>query len=396
MNDDAQKGCFLPWNFWLSPSFFPDERRRTPVKQPDEMDLALRRLYDAPAAPAGFESRWRAEVKREELRQMANETKQKHSGRVLWRAALSAAAALVLVIGGIAGMNYAPGASDSASDSAAPRVAVYDSSADFDAGYANEVEGAVGSSNGTALYSTKSASAGNLPATAETRKLVRSVSLTLSTDAFNQSLESVQSLLTGIGGYVENLYQYGDGQTGRKRGASLTLRVPTDRLDEFLSGITGIGRITERSESTTDMTVQYNDNAARLKTLNDKMARLNELMSQAQDVSDLIALESAIQETQYQLDSYETAQRDIDSRVDMSYVNVQLNEETSAQSAASSEVSLGQRILAALKATVTWMGSFGRGLLVFLAMALPVAAVLAVIGLVVWLIVRRVRRGKEG
>ena len=366
------------------------------MKQPDEMDLALRRLYDAPAAPAGFESRWRAEVKREELRQMANETKQKHSGRVLWRAALSAAAALVLVIGGIAGMNYAPGASDSASDSAAPRVAVYDSSADFDAGYADEVEGAVGSSNGTALYSTKSASAGNLPATAETRKLVRSVSLTLSTDAFNQSLESVQSLLTGIGGYVENLYQYGDGQTGRKRGASLTLRVPTDRLDEFLSGITGIGRITERSESTTDMTVQYNDNAARLKTLNDKMARLNELMSQAQDVSDLIALESAIQETQYQLDSYETAQRDIDSRVDMSYVNVQLNEETSAQSAASSEVSLGQRILAALKATVTWMGSFGRGLLVFLAMALPVAAMLAVIGLVVWLIVRRVRRGKEG
>lgn len=360
------------------------------MSNPDKLDLSLRRLYDGTDAPQGFDSRWRAAVKREELLTMENTPKTK--GRFVWRTVLSVAAAVVLVAGGITGMHYKP--KNAVQTLASP--VTYDAGEGDAASYSYDMVGNSADS-GVALMKSAASSTGSaaVPSADSQRKLVRSISLTISTPAFEQAFQDILGRVDTIGGYAEDLYQYGDQQSGGRRGASLTLRVPTDQLEDFLAGIEGTGRVTERSESTTDMTVQYTDNAARLQTLKDKMQRLNELMAQAQNVSDLIELESAIQDTQYQIDSYENAQRDIDSRVDMTCVTVQLREETPADGAAADDASLGERIVSALKATVQWLGEFGRGLLVFLAMALPVIAIAAVIGLVVWLVVRSHKKKKS-
>ena len=41
--------------------------------------------------------------------------------------------------------------------------------------------------------------------------------------------------------------------------ASLSMRGPSESLDAFLAGMEGVGRVVDRSESVTDMTVQYTD-----------------------------------------------------------------------------------------------------------------------------------------
>ena len=43
------------------------------------------------------------------------------------------------------------------------------------------------------------------------------------------------------------------------RWADLTVRVPKDRLDEFLNGVESAGNVVRRSESTKDVTLQYSD-----------------------------------------------------------------------------------------------------------------------------------------
>ena len=69
------------------------------------------------------------------------------------------------------------------------------------------------------------------------------------------------------------------------------------------------------------------------------------IRDRAQEVSDLIELETAIADTQYEIERYETSQRDIDRRVDMSAVNVTLLEESPAQSATAEDLGLGERLL---------------------------------------------------
>lgn len=363
----------------------------------DALEQALGRLYRTEDVPRAFETGWRASVRREEQIQMTKSSKKHSIGRIL----VPALAALVLVAGSLwagtledgrltqAANQAAPMTMRvSASDSSSAKSAVKETSAEWETAVSGNMD--YGATAGAALGGTEGLSD---PAT-DDRKLVRTASLTLRTTAYDGDAERLTALIDELGGYVEDLYEYVDAETGRSRTLSLSLRVPQEKLDVFLNGVEGIGRLTDRSESTTDMTVQYADNEARLKTLYDKLARLNELMAQAEDVSDLVEIEGAIADTQYQIDSYETAQRGIDRRVDMSAVNVTLIEETPAQSAANEDVSLGERVRSALSASVRWLGQFLRNMLVFIVMTLPVVIPVALIALVVWLIVRR-RRGRR-
>lgn len=360
------------------------------------LEQALCRLYQSEEPPAGFETGWRAAVRREEsMMRMA----EKSTRRPLWRAIVPACAALVLVAGSLwagtldlegaapseksaaTGAGYADSASTTSYSAPNAMMARSADTAVYDLYVAEE--------SGASTGGTSAADAGTEASAGQ--KLVRTASLTLRTTAFEADLESVQALLESLGGYVENLYQYGDVASGDTRTASLSVRVPSENLDAFLSGVEGVGRVTDRSESVTDMTVQYTDNQARLDTLYAKMERLNQLMAQAQEVSDLIELESAIADTQYEIERYETSQRSIDRRVDMSAVSVTLLEDTPAQSATAEDVGLGERLGAALNASLRWLGGFLRNMLVFVTMILPVAVPVAAIAAAAWLIVRRRR-----
>ena len=353
----------------------------------DRLDAALSRLYHTPDASESFDTGWRAAVRREEIRQMkTNKTNFFASFR---RAALPVLAALVLVAGGLWGTTLNTTAPQSTPDAANGMVMAARSSAK-ETVYMEEAAYDTAADYGAVMLSGSTSAAGTAAPQAQTeRKIVRNASLTLRTAQYDQVTEQVQQTIADMGGYVENLYQYGE----TVRRISYTLRIPSARLDEFLSGTEGLGRVTDRSESTTDMTTQYVDNQARLDTLYAKRDRLNELLLKAENVSDLIEIENAIADAQYQIDRYETSQRSIDREVEMSYVNLTIVEETPASTVVA-DVSLGERLRAAFETGVDWLGEFAQGLLVFLTVILPAAVPVAVIVLV-WRFIARRRRNKE-
>ena len=348
----------------------------------DRLDDELMELFSAPV-PSSFEEKWRSAIQREESLTMSQfsghlEKEQKKTKRKWWKAVLPAAAALVLVAGScwVGAQQPEYGASDR-SFSAQPRL--YTSASDYDGGYQNEAEAydLVGSSDesgyakkSVSMASGSSADTSALEPTAETsRKLIRTASLTIRTAQYDADLEALTQLISSVGGYIESTYQSGDLESGSARSNSMTLRIPSDKLDEFLNGLDSVGRVVDRSESSTDMTVQYADNEARLATLRAKMERLNELLEKAETVEDLISIESAIADTQYSIDSYETRQRTIDRQVDMSEVDIYLREDSPVE--VTSEMSLGERISRAFQNSVEDFGQFLRNMLVFIVMALP-------------------------
>ena len=351
----------------------------------NDLDQRLSRLYAAPV-PESFETGWRADIRREEsLQNMKN-----WNGKRIWKRLVPALCALVLVVGGL----WA-GTLENGTDYAATEHAVVTS-----------YRSASGSSNGTnakyslmepaeyeeatydtaAAYDTGVTTYGAVQQAS--RKLVRTANLTIRTNAFDDALAQVQTKLTETGGYIENLYQYGE----TVRRISLTMRVPSEQLDAFLLSLEGTGKVTDRSESTVDMTTEYQDNEARLNTLYEKRARLNELLVQAENVSDLIEIESAIADTQYQIDRYETSQRSIDRQVDMSEVYLTLMEQE--QTVVNPELTLAERIRAGFEHSIEWLGEFARDVIVFAVMASPVAAVAAVLWLG-WKMIRKLKKREE-
>jgi len=370
----------------------------------DELEQALSRLYHAQDVPAGFETGWRAAVRREESLQMTQKPRSKQS---FWRVFAPVCAAVVLVAGSLWAGSAQPGLNGVSAPAVRPAAKQTAGSSMSRSSQQDSVAGALYSASSdmedtVSEYAVMDAAENGLdggsglaPQAQSERKLVRTADLTLRSTDFDTDSERVKALVENMNGYIESLYQYGDIQSDTPRRLHMSLRVPSQQLDAFLNGVSGIGRVTDRSESTTDMTVQYTDNAARLQTLRDKLARLNELIKQAEDVESLIQIETAISDTQYQIDRYETSQRDIDRQADMSAVSVTLMEETAAQSASATGIGLGERVRAALGASVEWMGRFLRDMLVFVVMALPWLLSVAVIAAVVWLVLRRRRAAKR-
>ena len=207
-----------------------------------------------------------------------------------------------------------------------------------------------------------------------------------------KNVEQLQAYCKDSGGWVSYVSQSGDVDKANRR-ASLTLRIPVEKLDELLAGAEGYGRVISRTETAEDVTESYQDTAARLATQQAKMERLQALMNDTASLSDLLELESAIADTQYSIDSYETRQRTIDRQVDMSEVDIYLREDSPVE--VTSEMSLGERISRAFQNSVEDFGQFLRNMLVFIVMALPALGLIAIITAAVLLICRAKKKGKK-
>lgn len=315
-----------------------------------------------------------------------------------WKRALSVAAALVFVLGGTILTR----------DSLSPRVAAQQNStgsiygsayddavyeeASYDAGTGDVMmltSGATSSENVAYSRSAKIAADMTAASAATEQKISRSASLTIGTQAYDESLAALRTLCEENGGWVS--YSSESVTSGGSRRAYLTLRIPSDQLDAYLEGSGALGRVTSRDESATDLTDSYYDVKSRLETQQALMTRLQALVTDAASLSDLLALESQIAETQYNIDSLQSNLNNTDQQVDYAFVSITLKEETSAADISDSEKSLVSRIAGALETGLSVFVDFAEDVVVFLAAALPFIAIVVV----VWLIARIIRKRRK-
>ena len=148
-------------------------------------------------------------------------------------------------------------------------------------------------------------------------------------DAFLQAVGGKDRDFWGIYGAVRC-----DGKTGRfrrkshLRTASLAVRIPTGRLDEFITDLEGKGSIVNRSENTEDVTLQYSDIESRKKTLEMEQDRIWALLEKADTLDAVIALEKRLSEIRYDLESMESQLRLYDNQVEYSILRLDLSEVT--------------------------------------------------------------------
>lgn len=169
--------------------------------------------------------------------------------------------------------------------------------------------------------------------------------------------------------------------------STLTYRVPADRVTGVMDGAAQAGQESWRYRTASDVSTQVADIDARVASAQASLDRLNALMMRAEDLADVVALESQISARQAELESLQAQQRVLADQTALATVT------TSFTTAAGVE-STGP--WAAFQDGLEALGTALLGGLTVLAWLLPFAAFLAVVALPVAWTVRRRRSATRG
>ena len=217
------------------------------------------------------------------------------------------------------------------------------------------------------------------------RKLIKNVSMAVETEDYTGLISNIQSRVEELGGYTESFEAYNESSVGN-RSASLTLRIPADRLDEFVSQVEEISNIVSRQETVEDVTLTYVDLESRRRMYEEEEDRLLSLLEQAETLEEIIALESRLTEVRYQLESMESQLRTMDNQVNYSTVYLSIDEVERYTPPA--EKGTWERIRTGFTENVYRVGNGIKEFFIGFVISLPILLVLAV-GIIIAVIVIR-------
>lgn len=230
-------------------------------------------------------------------------------------------------------------------------------------------------------YNFSVSEAQEMPDTAGTdgRKIIRTASVSMETTDFDASVAALEQRVSEFNGWIASSELQGSSRYDSSRYAWYTLRIPSAKMEAFLSGAEEFGTVLSSSRGSNEITTEYYDTEARLKSLQVQEERLLAILEKADTLDSVIQLENALSDVRYQIESLTGTLRRYDDLVDMATVELSLREVTSTSPVSGTPKTLGERISQQFSGSLRGLGDFFEGLLVFVIGNLPVILVWVVI-----------------
>lgn len=241
-----------------------------------------------------------------------------------------------------------------------------------------------------AMDAADTAGGADFSAVRRNAKLILNADLSLETQDFEKSAADIEKMTAEAGGYIESSGTYGD--TG-SRSANYTLRVPQEKFEQFYAQLGENMHVVSRSRSSEDVTEQYTDIETRLATLQTKHERLLSLLEKADKMEDIIALENALADCEYEIDSLTGSKRRYDDLVGFStfYINLR---EVQTLTATADGTGFGAQLTQAAKTGARGLADVVRGTILGIVMFWP-AVILLIAGTAAGVILHRRRKAKR-
>lgn len=203
------------------------------------------------------------------------------------------------------------------SKSSAPGLGVYDRGDSGEGGYFSEMNN---------LVSEEAEDGEGGRSNLEPEKVIVNIHLNFETTEFDKAIESLTNIVGKNKAYVEysNIsYSQYYSNKGYREG-DYSIRVPKAAVEAFRKDLSGLGNMISENVSKVDASKQYRDTAARLKVVEAKEERLLSLLSKAEKIEDIIALENQLTDTIYEKEQLKGGLQHIDDQVDYSsfYINI--------------------------------------------------------------------------
>ncbi len=216
------------------------------------------------------------------------------------------------------------------------------------------------------------------------RKLIRTVDIYAETKKFDKAISSIEAAIKKTGGYIQQQSILSDIDDARS--TTMTLRIPAEKLDAFLSEVNESVRVTSQRSNVDDVTETYIDIESRIASLETEQAALMAMLEKAEKLEDVIAIQGRLTEVRGSLESYKARKKSYDTLIDYSTVNLYIDEverETPENSGFWSDAGN------AFSTGLSVLGKMLRGIGIFLVGATPFLAVMGVTAIVVIIIVKK-------
>lgn len=225
-------------------------------------------------------------------------------------------------------------------------------------------------------------------------KMIYNGYMEMQTQDFDAAASGIEALVRELGGYFQQSSVSNRGSSSYRYG-SYTIRIPAAQFEAFFQRAGQLCHVTYTNTTADDVSESYYDTEARLETARIKLERLQQLLAKATSMEDIITIESAISETEWDIENLSGTLRHYDALVDYATVNVELSEvyQLSGQDKAVTTFGgrLGQSFVNGLRA----VGSALEDFAVWLAYSWVWLAVIAAVIVIVIRIVRRRGGGKK-
>ncbi|MBA1335107.1 MAG: hypothetical protein HPY66_0729 [Firmicutes bacterium] len=163
------------------------------------------------------------------------------------------------------------------------------------------------------------------------RKIINNAELSLNVENFDESFRAIQQVVEKTGGFIQSSNSYVSrsnvGEDGRDyKEGHVALRIPGSEFYRALDEIEHLGKTTNKSVFGNDVTKQYMDMEARLKSKEVQEERLLDILSKAAKVEDILRIENELNRVRTEIEMYVSQMRDWDNLVQYSTINVFIRE----------------------------------------------------------------------
>lgn len=134
----------------------------------------------------------------------------------------------------------------------------------------------------------------------ENAKMIYTARMEVETTAFDTADADLRTLVEVLGGYFEQaaVHDYGSGY----RSGDYKVRIPADQFQPFLDRVGTLCHVTYQEQTSENVSEAYYDAESRLATQRTKLERLQNLLAQAENMEDIITIESAISDTELEIE----------------------------------------------------------------------------------------------
>jgi len=229
-------------------------------------------------------------------------------------------------------------------------------------------------------------------------KLIYRADISLESTQFDDAVTAIRTLAEQCGGYYEssNLDNY-----SAYRYAYYTIRVPAEQFETFCTAVSEISaegvtfQMTNISRSAEDVSESYYDTESRLETQKTKLARLQELLAKAENMEDIITIESAISDTEWQIENLTGTLRHYDSLVGYSTICINISEVYKLTEIEEPAIGFGAKLAAAFQQGCTnFVNGLEHAALRFARAWVGWLIFFVIVAVVIFVVVRVTRRCK--